>query len=104
LEAPPERVADIAASFQHAAIDVLVSKTKLALQRTGAARLVVAGGVAANRLLRERFGKELDLPVHMPPLALCIDNGAMIAAAAHSRLRHNLLSDFRATPNPDLLL
>jgi N6-L-threonylcarbamoyladenine synthase len=104
LEMPPGRVADIAASFQHAAIDVLVSKTKLAIQRTGANRVVVAGGVAANRLLRERFGKELDLPVHMPPLSLCIDNGAMIAAAAHSRLRHHLVSDFRVTPNPNLPL
>jgi len=98
------RVADVAASFQYAAIDVLVSKTKLALEKTGASRLVLAGGVAANRLLRERLKAELDVPVHMPPLALCLDNGAMIAAAADSRLKRNLLGDLRATPNPNLPL
>lgn len=97
-------VADVAASFQHAAIDVLISKTKLALEKTGAARLVLAGGVAANRLLRERLNAELDVPVHMPPMSLCIDNGAMIAAAGVSRLKHGLTGDFRATPNPNLAL
>ncbi len=97
-------VADVAASFQHAAIDVLISKTKLAVDKTGAARLVLAGGVAANRLLRERLNAELDVPVHMPPMPLCIDNGAMIAAAGVSRLKHGLTGDFRATPNPNLPL
>ena len=97
-------VPDVAASFQYAAIDVLVSKTQLALRRTRAARLVLAGGVAANQLLRRRLTTELDVPVHMPPLALCVDNGAMIAAAAHSRLEHGLLGALDATPNPNLPL
>jgi N6-L-threonylcarbamoyladenine synthase len=97
-------VADIAASFQHAAVDVLISKTKLALEKTGAARLVLAGGVAANRLLRERLKTELNVQVHMPPMSLCIDNGAMIAAAGISRLKHGLTGDFRVTPNPNLPL
>jgi len=91
---------DIAASFQYAAIDVLITKTKLAIEKTNAPRLVLAGGVAANRLLRERLNAELDVPVHMPPLALCLDNGAMIAAAADSRLKHGFVGDFRATPSP----
>jgi N6-L-threonylcarbamoyladenine synthase len=97
-------VADVAASFQAAAIDVLVSKTKLAIEQTGAVRLVLAGGVAANRQLRGRLEAELDVPVHMPPLALCIDNGAMIAAAGDSRLKHGLAGTWRATPDPNLPL
>ncbi|MCX5771365.1 MAG: tRNA (adenosine(37)-N6)-threonylcarbamoyltransferase complex transferase subunit TsaD [Candidatus Hydrogenedentes bacterium] len=97
-------IADVAASFQEAAVDVLVVKTRLALEQTGAARLVLAGGVAANRLLRDRLDAEIHVPVHMPPLSLCVDNGAMIAAAADSRLKHGLIGDLRATPNPNLPL
>lgn len=97
-------IADIAASFQAAAVDVLVSKTKLAIKKTRAARLVLAGGVAANSLLRERLDAELGIPVHMPPLALCIDNGAMIAAAGDSRFRRNLFGDLCTTPSPNLPL
>lgn len=97
-------VADVAASFQHAAVDVLIAKTKLALEQTGAERLVLAGGVAANRLLRDRLNTEIGVHVHMPPMALCIDNGAMIAAAGASRLKHGLTGEFNATPNPNLPL
>lgn len=75
-------VADIAASFQHAAIDALILKTQAALEQTRAPRLVVAGGVAANRLLRERLARDIAVPVFVPPMAYCVDNGAMIAAAA----------------------
>lgn len=97
-------VPDIAASFQWAAVDVLVSKTQLAIEKTGAERLVLAGGVAANRLLRERLAAELSIPVYMPALSLCVDNGAMIAAAGHSRLEHGLAGHFRVTPDPNLRL
>jgi len=100
----PPPVADIAASFQHAAVDVLLSKTKLALKQTRAKRLVLAGGVAANKLLRERLQRELHVPVHLPPMALCVDNGAMIAAAGASRLAHGLVGDLSATPSPNLPL
>ncbi|MBI2436118.1 MAG: tRNA (adenosine(37)-N6)-threonylcarbamoyltransferase complex transferase subunit TsaD, partial [Candidatus Hydrogenedentes bacterium] len=62
------------------------------------------GGVAANRLLRERLTKEVDAEVFMPPLAYCIDNGAMIAAAGDSRLRHGLVGDFKTTPDASLAL
>lgn len=80
-------VADLAAAFQWAAIDILVMKTKQAVAKTRASQVVVTGGVAANRLLRERLRKELDVQLRLPPRALCVDNGAMVAAAADSRLR-----------------
>ena len=97
-------VADLAASFQAAAVDILLIKTRQAIEETGADRLVAAGGVAANRLLRERLTSELDIPVHVPPLSLCVDNGAMIAAAGHSRLMHGMAGDMRAAPTPNLPL
>src|SRR5690606_19812619 len=60
-------VADVAASFQAAAIDILLIKTKQAIEETGARQLVVAGGVAANQLLRERVTSELGIEVFLPP-------------------------------------
>ncbi|GMV92689.1 MAG: tRNA N6-adenosine threonylcarbamoyltransferase [Candidatus Hydrogenedentota bacterium] len=98
------QVADVAASFQHAAVDTLVIKTKLAIEKTGANRLVLAGGVAANKLLRERLANDLDVPVSMPPFALCLDNGAMIAAAGASRLEHGMIGDLRAGVYANLAL
>ena len=83
-------LADLAASTQAAIVEVLVKKSMSALVQTGLGRLVVAGGVGANRLLRE----QLDLAcarqqtrVHYPELHLCTDNGAMIAMAAAMRLQ-----------------
>ena len=96
--------ADVAASFQAAAIDILMIKTKRAIEDTRAPRLIVAGGVAANRLLRDRLNSELDIPVLMPPLSLCIDNGAMIAAAGHSRYYHGFRGGIQTTPSPNLPL
>ena len=80
--------ADLAASFQAAVVDVLAAKCRLALERTGLARLVVAGGVGANAALRERLERDArrdGTTVHFPPAALCTDNGAMIALAASLR-------------------
>jgi N6-L-threonylcarbamoyladenine synthase len=77
--------ADVAASFQAAVVDVLAAKCLLALEKTGHPRLVVAGGVGANRALRDRLDRDTrarGLTVHFPPPALCTDNGAMIAFAA----------------------
>lgn len=96
--------ADIAASFQAAAIDILLIKIKRAIRERGAKRLVLAGGVAANALLRERLTSELSIEVFMPPMSLCIDNGAMIAAAAQSRFDHGMVGDLRTTPSPKLAL
>lgn len=82
--------ADIAAAFQQAAVDVLVGKAEQAMTRTGLDQLVVAGGVGANRQLREalsaRANKE-GFTVFYPPLDLCTDNGAMIAFAGALRLQ-----------------
>jgi tRNA N6-adenosine threonylcarbamoyltransferase len=81
--------ADIAASFQAAAVDSLVAKSLAALEATGLKRLVVAGGVGANRRLREHLqscGRQADARVYYPRPALCTDNGAMIAYAGSQRL------------------
>ena len=86
-EQPDAPVADVAASFQRAAINALILKTAAAIEETGIHRLVIAGGVAANRRLRESAAA-LDVELFLPAMAYCVDNGAMIAAAADSRLRH----------------
>ena len=86
--------ADLAASTQAAIVDVLVAKALRALKDSGTQRLVVAGGVGANLLLREKLNAgaaQLKASVHYPPLALCTDNGAMIALAAALRVQHGLV-------------
>ncbi len=88
-----QALADLAASTQAAIVDVLVAKSLKALKHTGSRRLVVAGGVGANLLLRERLdagAARLGARVHYPPLALCTDNGAMIALAAALRWQRGL--------------
>lgn len=82
------RKADLAAATEAAIVDVLVHKALAALRATGLARLVVAGGVGANRRLRERLAQAAQCDgwrVHYPEVALCTDNGAMIALAAAMR-------------------
>ena len=86
--------ADLAASTQAAIVDVLVAKSLRALKDSGMQRLVVAGGVGANLLLREKLdagAARINAQVHYPPLALCTDNGAMIALAAALRVLHGLV-------------
>ena len=84
-EHKPLPVADLAASFQAAVVDVLLTKTLLAARKFGARQILVAGGVSANAALREALRAETDFPVHIPPLSLCTDNAAMIAAAGYFR-------------------
>jgi N6-L-threonylcarbamoyladenine synthase len=83
--------ADIAAAFQSAAVEVLVSKSLAACSHSGATRLVVAGGVGANSHLRERLTQAAaarSITVFFPRLEFCTDNGAMIAFAGARRLAH----------------
>ena len=83
------RKADLAASTEAAIVDVLLKKSVAALELTGLDRLVVAGGVGANRLLRVQLNAECarrGIRVHYPELHLCTDNGAMIAMAAAMRI------------------
>jgi len=78
-------VADVAASFREAVVDVLVTKALAACADLGVPRLLLGGGVIANRRLREvalRRAAEAGVTVRIPPLSLCTDNGAMIAALA----------------------
>jgi len=73
---------DIAASFQEAVIDVLTTKTMLAVEEFNIKDIVIAGGVSANTGLRERFKqleKQKGIKAHFPPLYLCTDNGGMVA-------------------------
>jgi len=84
------RDADIAASFQEALVDTLVKKSVKALKQTGLKQLVIAGGVSANKRLRERLEQDLKkirAEVYYAEPALCTDNGAMIAFAGYQRLK-----------------
>jgi N6-L-threonylcarbamoyladenine synthase len=84
------QLADLAASTQAAIVEVLVKKSLAALKSTGLKRVVVAGGVGANKQLREQLDKACarrGIRVHYPELHLCTDNGAMIALAAAMRLQ-----------------
>lgn len=94
-------VADIAASFQDAIVDVLVVKTRAAAEEFGAKQILLAGGVAANKHLREQMTARADRPVLIPPPKLCVDNGAMIAAAAwwHYRAGETSPWDLDVVPN-----
>lgn len=82
-----EAVPDLAAEFQAAVLDVLVAKTRRALELTGCDRVLLGGGVARNGRLRERFATELGgARLHVPPPRLATDNAAMIAHVARRRL------------------
>jgi N6-L-threonylcarbamoyladenine synthase len=102
--------ADLARGFEAAVVDTLVAKSLRALKATGRRALVVAGGVGANRRLRERLAEAAaarGARVHYPRLEFCTDNAAMIAYAGHARLeageRATLSVDARARwPLPDL--
>ncbi len=81
----PLPVADLAASFQQAVVDVLVGKTLQAAEALGAQEILVSGGVSANRPLRQAFLAQQTFPVHIPHISLCTDNASMIAAAGYYR-------------------
>jgi N6-L-threonylcarbamoyladenine synthase len=97
----PERLADLSASFQAAMVEVLTVKTIRAAQAEGLQRIVVAGGVACNRGLRQRFAAlaaERRLEVRFPSPALCGDNAAMLGAPANHYLRLGRIAGLDTEP------
>jgi len=97
-------VADLAASFQEAVVEVLVEKTRRAALAYGARQVLLAGGVAANRLLRRWMAERVPVPVVVPPLSLCTDNAAMIAAAGYFRLQRGERAGLELDVDPNLPL
>ena len=92
-----DQKADLAHEVEQAITDVLVGKSVRALEQTGLNRLVVCGGVSANKVLRQKLAAAR-IEVHFPELALCTDNGAMIAFAAALRLQAQAENPGCATP------
>ncbi len=95
----PQKVADLAASFQEAVVDSLVSRAMLAVQQHDCPRLVVAGGVAANRRLRQELERRtagVGVELYLPGLKLCTDNAAMVAARGFQLLEAGEVLDMRA--------
>jgi N6-L-threonylcarbamoyladenine synthase len=82
----PAHIANLAASFQQAVVDVLVEKTRQASVAFDVSAVVLGGGVAANALLRKTMQASLKVPLLAPPPAMCTDNAAGIAVAGHFRL------------------
>jgi len=97
-------VANLAASFQMAVVDVLVEKTCQAAERFDAAEILIAGGVSANQVLRREMIARADHPVRVPPLFLCTDNAAMIGAVAHHRFLADQFADLDLDVIPNLRL
>jgi N6-L-threonylcarbamoyladenine synthase len=91
--------ADIAASFQKAAVAILLSRLLKAAADTGLKTIVAGGGVAANSRLRAALAREEGLDVRFPSLSLCADNGAMVAGLGCMMLERGDRSDFSLTPS-----
>jgi N6-L-threonylcarbamoyladenine synthase len=91
----------LAASFQAAVVDVLTKKTIRAANEFNVKEILVAGGVSANLELRSAFQKTAPCPVRTPPLELCTDNAAMVAAAGYFRFQAGLRSPLTMDVVPD---
>ena len=98
------QIADVAAAYQEALVDTMVSRTLDAADRYGVKGVLLGGGVAANALLRERMTEESPVPVIAPRPALCTDHGAMIGAAAWFHLRHGPRREWALDVIPNLRL
>jgi N6-L-threonylcarbamoyladenine synthase len=104
---PDADTADVAASFQEALVDALVTKVRRAALERGATALCLTGGVAANARLRRRFtetGEEIGIPTHLADRSMCTDNAAMVAAAGAWRLAHDGPSPLSLGAEPNLSL
>jgi N6-L-threonylcarbamoyladenine synthase len=106
---PPEYAsnmpsADIAADYQDAIVDVLVTKTARAAKEHRVAMVLLAGGVASNSLLRRRLESALDIPLRFPDPLLCTDNGAMIAGAGYYLHRRGITAPLDLDVSPQLPL
>jgi len=104
---PEAATADVAASFQEAVVDVLVAKTMRAAEHVGATGVCLAGGVAANSLLRSRISEaaaSAGIAAYLPSRAMCTDNAAMVAAAGWWRLAHDGPSPLSLGADPNLFL
>ncbi len=100
-------VPTVAAAFQEAVVDVLATKTLRAARELGVRQVLLAGGVAANLALRERLSRDLaaeGIDLRYPPVALCTDNAAMIAASAYFHLRQGERSGYDLDVRPGLQL
>ncbi len=97
-------IADLAASFQAAVVQALVTKTLQAVEDYRAAEVLVAGGVAANQLLRETLVTRSPKPVRFPPVRYCTDNAAMVGAAAYYRFLAGERSGLALDVIPNLAL
>jgi N6-L-threonylcarbamoyladenine synthase len=96
--------ADGAASFQTAVVEVLVKKTIDAALEHKVKQIIICGGVAANKALRQMLMAESPLPVLIPPLILCTDNAAMVAACGYFRFKAGKISDLSLDVVPNLKL
>jgi N6-L-threonylcarbamoyladenine synthase len=96
--------ADMAAAFQEAVVDVLVEKTAHAAREFGAKMVVLSGGVAANSRLREVMKQRLAVPLVFPPVALCTDNAAMVAACGWQKLQAGVRAGLGLDVAPSLRL
>ena len=101
---PDSSIANIAAGFQESVVDVLVTKTVEAAQKYEAKEILLSGGVAANSLLRETLFRRSPLPVRFPPLILCTDNAAMIAACGYFCLQAGAKANENLDVVPNLRL
>jgi N6-L-threonylcarbamoyladenine synthase len=99
-----ENKMDAAASFQEAIAEVLVTKTIDAAEEHGVKQIILAGGVAANRPLRERLVRQSILPVLIPEIGLCTDNAAMIAACGFFRFKAGKIDGLSLDVSPGLKL
>lgn len=97
-------IAQVAYGFQESVVDVLVTKTTKAAKRYEAREIVLAGGVAANKRLREELTRRAEVPVRCPPIYLCTDNAAMVAAAAYYRFKMGIRHSLDLDVNPNLRL